>query len=89
MAKYVVHIDRFSAGLDELTRRQQADPREVLRCLDRIKRFSIFEATDNQTIAKTMDLLEERKLIVTTPRGYPWSDVELTEAGRRMIEPCP
>lgn len=86
MAAYCVHVDRFSAGLDELTRRQQRDPREVLRCLDRIGRFSVFEATENQSIAKTMDYLGKSGYIKTTPRGFPWSDVELTKQGRSLLE---
>ena len=43
-----VFIDIFSSGLDELTRRQQADIATVLTVLDRTKRYSVFEATDNQ-----------------------------------------
>lgn len=85
MSGYRVFIDRFSAGLDELTRRQQKSFTEVLRVLDRTKRFSIFEATDNQVIARTMDCLTEQALIRVTPQGYPWSAVELTDAGRKWL----
>ncbi len=50
----LIFLVSFSAGLDELTRKQQADHMEVLRVLHRTGRYSIFEATKNQTIAKTM-----------------------------------
>jgi hypothetical protein len=86
MSGYGVRIDRFSAGLDELTRKQQRSFTEVLRVLDRTKRFSIFEATENQVIARTMDGLTEQGLINVTPQGYPWSAVELTDAGRGLLE---
>ena len=86
MGRYCCRIDRFSAGLDELTRKQQASTRDVLRCLDEIKQFSIFEATANQVIAGTMDRLVKCGFITVTPRGYPWSDVVLTEDGRNRLE---
>jgi hypothetical protein len=96
---YAVHIDRFSAGLDDLTRKQQADHIAVLRVLARTKRFSCFEASENQVIAKTMDRLlwkecttvngvEKIKhgvLLKRTGGEYPWTTVELTDAGKRLI----
>ena len=94
-----IHIDRFSAGLDDLTRRQQADHLEVLRVLDRTGRYSIFEATENEVIARTMDRLlwkscstvvdgakTEHGLLLTRTGGeYPWVEVASTEAGKQMI----
>lgn len=80
------YVDRFSAGLDDLTRKQQASRVEVLRKLKEIKRYSIFEATENKVIAKTMDQLVRAKLIKTDNScGYPWINVTLTEDGERMI----
>lgn len=95
-----VHIDCFSAGLDDLTRAQQADPIAVLRVLARTGRFSIFEATENDVIARTMDRLlwipfvthsngaiTDHGLLITRIGGqYPWSEIELTEAGNRLLE---
>lgn len=95
-----IHIDRFSAGLDELTRRQQADHIEVLRVLAKTGRYSIFEATENQTIAKTMDRLlwkscvtvsdgdrtEHGVLLVRTGGFFPWTEVALTDAGKKLLE---
>lgn len=84
--KYRVHIDRFSVGLDELTRKQQASAVEVLKVLHAAGRFSVFEATDNDVIAKTMERLVHQKLIeVDTSPGFPWSNVKLTAAGRERI----
>lgn len=85
-----IHIDRFSAGLDDLTRKQQADHVAVLRVLQRTGRYSVFEATDNQTIAKTMDRLISANnkggaLVKTLGGDYPWTAVELTDAGRALL----
>lgn len=97
-----VYIDCFSAGLDDLTRKQQADHIEVLRVLARTGRYSIFEATENEVIARTMDRLlwkscrtvvggvrmfNGRGLLLTRIGGqYPWVEVALTEAGKRLLE---
>lgn len=82
-----IFLDRFSAGLDDLTRRQQGSDEAVLRVLDRTGRFSIFEATDNDTIARTMTRLQRAKFIETDNScGYPWTKVKLTPAGRARIE---
>lgn len=83
----MLFIDSFSAGLDDLTRRQQGDMREVLRCLDKIKRFSCFEASDNKTIANTVTKAFKDGLIEEVGKtGYPWTKVRLTDAGRKLIE---
>lgn len=88
--KKPVFLDRFSSGLDELTRRQQADVGEVLTVLDREMRYSVFEATENQTIAKTMDRIIAEELITTDNScGYPWTRCELTDAGREYLKRHP
>lgn len=82
-----IYISRHSAGLDDLTRVQQRDPVAVLKRLHEIKRFSVFEATENQWIASTMTMLVNRKLIeVDNSPGFPWSKVELTAEGLKMIK---
>ena len=57
MTRYAVHLDRFTAGLDDMKRKDQADPEKVLAMLREIKRFSVFEASENPVIAKTMTCL--------------------------------
>ena len=82
-----VHICRFTAGLDELTRKQQKDVATVLRTLKETKRFSVFEATANQVIAKTVTLIFERGLVENTKQGaFPWTYVALTGVGERFLE---
>lgn len=80
-----IFIDRFSAGLDDLTTRQQADPAIVLATLKRLGRYSCFEASDNRTIAKTMDLLADRALLQNTIGGYPWTTCKVTEIGEQFL----
>lgn len=82
----VIFMDRFSEGLDDLTQKQQRSEIEVLKCLSKMDRFSIFEATANQGIAGTMDSLMSKKLItVDNSCGFPWSTVSLTPNGLAMI----
>ena len=71
-----VYIDRFSAGLDELTHKEQSNHEAVLKVLRRTKLFSVFEATENQAIARTMTALTNTGRITTdTSIGYPWTTV--------------
>lgn len=83
-----VFICDFSSGLDDMPRKDQRDIAKVLRVLDKCGRYSVFEATDNQTIATTMTKLCKSDLIETENScGYPWTMVKLTEAGRRYLQP--
>ena len=54
--------------------------------LSLITRFSIFEATADQRIARSMDFLVQQKYIeVDNSPGYPWSNVKLTKRGHQII----
>lgn len=75
----------FSVGLDELPRRKQRDPKEVLRVLHRAGRFSVFEATDNQTIARMMSRLERDGLIECELLTFPWTACRITDRAHAMI----
>lgn len=76
----------FGTGIDEMPRKDQRDHLKVLRVLAQEKRFSIFEATANQVIAKTMDyLLKESGLVKSVGGAYPWTEIEITEAGRAEL----
>ena len=96
-----IYLDCFSAGLDDLTREHQADEVKVLRVLQKTKRFSCFEASENATIARMMTRLMNKTytridrdgtrheyglLLRTTDGGYPWTNVALTEGGLRLLE---
>lgn len=82
-----VFICDFSSGLDDMPRKDQRDIEKVLRVLDQCGRFSVFEATANQTIATTMSRLCRSNLIeADNSCGYPWTKVKLTEAGRALLE---
>lgn len=95
-----VFFDRFSAGLDDLTRIQQADHVAVLRVLQRTGKFSCFEASENPVIARTMTRLMHKGcttvkadgskkayglLLKSTGGDYPWTTCELTDAGRELL----
>lgn len=78
-------VDRFSAGLDDLTRKQQKDHVAVLRALSNMKQYSVFEAADNDSIARTMDYIIKAGLIRSTGGAFPWTTFEITEAGRDVL----
>ena len=82
----MIRIDCFSAGLDDLKRKQQADIACVLRVLEKTRRFSIFEATANDTIAKTMDRVMHDGYVTKTGGAYPWTHVALTDKGLAAIQ---
>lgn len=100
-----VIVCNFSTDLDDMKRKDQADPVKVLRVLQRTGRYSVFEATANMTIARMMTRLHHKgmtrvlpdgtrreygKLIRTVgDSGYPWTKVELTEGGKRLLEDNP
>ena len=84
-----IHICSFSAGLDEMKRKDQADPVKVLRVLAKCGRYSVFEATDNQTIAEMMTRLLSKGFIEATGGQYPWTEIALTDGGKRLLEDNP
>lgn len=82
-----VHICSFSTSIDEMKRKDQKSMHAVLRVLKEHPRYSIFEATDNDTIARTMDRLQEAGLFERRqPQpAYPWCEATVTEAGLRFL----
>lgn len=75
MSKKDIFIDRFSAGLGDLTGKQQKNHESVLDVLRRTKMFSCFEASENPTIASTMTYLCRERLTTDNSCGYPWTKV--------------
>ena len=87
MSRQWNHVCTFSAGIDDLPRRKQRNPHDVARVLARAGRFSVFEATANDTIAKTMDWLSDSGWFVFDheSQGFPWTKVTLTDMGRKVL----
>jgi len=85
----VLRVCSFSVGIDEMPRRKQADDLAVLRVLAETQRFSIFEATANQTIARTMTRLMASPYLRDLGGAYPWTHVEVTEAGHAALGATP
>ena len=59
----------FSSGLEDLTRKQQNCAVAILKVLKKHGRFSNFEATDNDTIARMMDRLCNKGMTIQKPDG--------------------
>lgn len=79
-------ICSFSSGLDDMKRSDQKDMRAVLRVLDKWKRYSCFDASANDAIAKTVTDIYRLGFVKDVGGAYPWSEVELTDAGRVFME---
>lgn len=71
----MAHVCSFSVGLDDLSRKAQADHAVVLNLLRLKGRFSVFEASANPTIAATMTHLCRHRLTTDNSCGYPWTKV--------------
>lgn len=69
-----------------MPRRLQADSHAVLKYLAEVKRFSVFEATANDTIARTMDRMQGKYFTVCKHSQYPWCEIELTNEGKAFLE---
>lgn len=76
-------IDCFDTGLHELPRKLQRDARTVALHIAKSGRFSAFEASDNQDIARSITrVLASGWFEVDNSCAYPWTKVALTEKGR-------
>lgn len=72
---YAIHIDTFSS-LDDLKPKDRKDPEAVLSALRTAKRFSCFEASEYQSLARTLVVLQESgRLKIDHESQYPWVDV--------------
>lgn len=83
-----IYLCSFTGGIDEMKRADQRDLVRVLRVLDAQprKRFSVFEASDNMNIARTMTRIVREGYITTDNScGYPWTAYKLTDKGRAAI----
>ena len=85
MRRNVVFVDRFSAGLDDLSRKDQGNTAKVLAVLKRTGEFSCFEASENQTIAATMTRLLKSDRLESLGGAYPWTKVRVTPAGEEFL----
>lgn len=88
MSKFACYIDVFTSGLDEMKRKDQGDIAKVLAMLKLHGRFSVFEATHNQTIAMVMDRICSEGLvnIDKVRSAFPWTYVTLTDAGENLLK---
>lgn len=75
----------FSA-LDDLAGKKLTIP-NVLKILHRTGCFSVFDAIASRRKARMFGRIERNGLIRRVgDRSFPWIDVEVTEAGRKIME---
>lgn len=77
-------LDSFSS-FNHLTQRQKKSPIWLLRSLYPKGRFSVFEATESNSIAKSFSKLSEWGWIKNLGGQYPWIEVEVTEKGAKAL----
>lgn len=82
-------VCKFSAGLDEMPKKQQGDIRAVLRRLSGMKRFSVFEASENDKIANTMTDIFALGYAESTGGEFPWTTFNITDSGKAFMESAP
>lgn len=95
-----IFLCSFSSGLDDLPRKDHADVVKVLRVLKACGRYSAFEASANDIIARMMTRLHHKGCTIVRdgvrreyglliervePSEYPWVRVRLTEGGERLL----
>jgi hypothetical protein len=78
------YVDCFGA-LPAMRRREQRDTIHVGRAVALAGRFSCFEASANDTIARTMTVLCHNGWFDLEDAGYPWTKVTLTAKGRAAL----
>jgi len=75
--------------LDDLPRTKRRDGRAVLEILHHQGRFSVFEATEFQSLAVTLDTLSRLQLfqyVKNEESEYPWCVVKLTDRGAKFLQ---
>lgn len=75
-------VDRFSA-LDDIPRKHWGNAWVVLAMLQKVGRFSCFEMEGK--LASTMTMIVNSNWIAKTWGEYPWTYVELSDAGRAAL----
>lgn len=81
------HIDSFTS-LDDLPRKQHGNPLAVLAALQSAGRFSTFEASEYPRLGSTLTTVLKSNWIERTWGAYPWTFVELSDAGRAALKEC-
>jgi hypothetical protein len=78
----VVFVDSFSA-LDDLPVKSRRDRLAILAALEKAGRFSAFEV--DRHLAPTVTAILASDWIARTWGEYPWTYVELSDAGREAL----
>ena len=76
-------VDTFSS-LDDLRAKDRSNDDMVAAMLVKVKRFSIFEATEHQNLAATLMRLKDSGRVKTDNScGYPW--IEVVEVDGELV----
>jgi len=79
-----VFICGFTA-LDDLPGKDRKSPVAVLRLLAETKRFSVFDA-NSPILARSLERIVNSGWAEFTPEIFPWTSVEVTEAGHEALK---
>jgi len=72
--------------LESIPARKRGNDRTVLAVLKEVGRFSVFDATGDIRLSRTLDRLGRNGMIRMTSEPFPWIRAEITEAGEALLE---
>lgn len=79
-----IHLCSFDSGIPS---KQKRDYPMLRAALLAVGRFSVFEATESQRVAKLYTKLSDDPSLLITNLGYPWTAVRLRTADDPQWEP--
>jgi hypothetical protein len=83
-----LHIDRFSS-LDDIKGKDRGNLAIVLAVIMKNGgRFSVFDASDTRMAGTLTAIAQSGWTRRKRDLGYPWVEVELTDAGRAQMAAC-
>lgn len=85
-AKHRIFVDSFTS-LDGLKGKDRSDPIKVLSVLKKCGQFSTFEMSECRKLQKAWGMIEAKGWAeFKGPSRYPWHDVRITEAGKKVLQ---
>lgn len=81
----------FSGAIGDMKKGDRRDPVAVLAVLSKSPTFSVFDATEDARIARSLTwLLDHGYIEYPKPQpGFPWSRVSLTDKAHKLIARAP
>ena len=88
MSKAAIYIDTFSGALGSIPPKRRRDSAFILATLKREPWFTVFDATQHASLARTLDAMHNAGYLDydNKTRGFPWTRAIVTPKGEQWIE---